>query len=72
MGADWSPVGQIYWYSLKSTNPGYDLMELKSIQDWTLEKEFKSIPDVVGVVSFGGITRESRSGLIQISWWPTA
>ena len=58
MGTDWSPVGQIYWYTLKSTNPKYDLMELKSIQDWTLEKQFKSVPNVVDVVSFGGITRE--------------
>ena len=58
LGMDWSPVGQIYWYSLKSANPGYDLMELKSIEDWTLEKQFKSIPNVVDVVSFGGTTRE--------------
>src|ERR1700756_5194957 len=58
MGTDWSPVGQIYWYTLKSTNPKYDLMELKSIEDWTLEKQFKSVPNVVDVVSFGGITRE--------------
>src|SRR5712691_12959362 len=43
MGTDWSPVGQIYWYTLKSTNPKYDLMELKSIEDWTLEKQFKSV-----------------------------
>src|SRR6202008_4436729 len=58
MGTDWSPVGQIYWYTLKSTNPNYDLMELKSIQDWTLEKQFKSVANVVDVVSFGGTTRE--------------
>src|ERR1700676_3376955 len=58
MGTDWSPVGQIYWYTLKSTNPKYDLMELKSIEDWTLEKHFKSVPNVVDVVSFGGTTRE--------------
>jgi heavy metal efflux system protein len=58
MGTDWSPVGQIYWYSLKSRNPSYDLMELKSLEDWTLEKQFKSVPNVVDVVSFGGITRE--------------
>ena len=30
MGTDWSPVGQIYWYTLESTNPAYDTMELKS------------------------------------------
>ena len=58
IGSDFSPVGQIYWYTLKSTNPKYDLMELKSIEDWTLEKQFKSVPNVVDVVSFGGVTRE--------------
>jgi heavy metal efflux system protein len=58
MGTDWSPVGQIYWYTLRSTNPAYDSMELKSLQDWKLEKEFKSVPGVVDVSSFGGITRE--------------
>src|ERR1700684_3301388 len=58
MGQDWSPVGQIFWYTLQSTNPRYDLMELKSIEDWTLEKQFKSVPNVVDVSSFGGITRE--------------
>src|SRR5580658_3417760 len=58
MGTDWSPVGQIYWYTLRSTNPKYDLMDLKSIEDWTLEKQFKSVTNVVDVSSFGGITRE--------------
>src|SRR5271170_3213949 len=58
MGTDWSPVGQIYWYTLKSTNPKYDLMELKALEDWTLEKQFKSVPGVVDVSSFGGTTRE--------------
>jgi cobalt-zinc-cadmium resistance protein CzcA len=58
MGADWSPVGQIFWYTLRSTNPEYDLMELKSVQDWKLEKQFKSVPNVVDVSSFGGPTRE--------------
>src|SRR5579871_4267857 len=58
IGTDWSPVGQIFWYTLRSTNPKYDLMELKSIEDWYLEKQFKSVPNVVDVSSFGGITRE--------------
>src|SRR5579864_5023495 len=58
IGSDYSPVGQIYWYTLKSTNPQYDLMDLKSLQDWALEKQFKSVPNVVDVVSFGGTTRE--------------
>ena len=58
MGTDWSPVGQIYWYTVKSTNPQYDLMEQKSIEDWVLEKQLKSVPNVVDVSSFGGPTRE--------------
>jgi heavy metal efflux system protein len=58
IGTDWSPVGQIYWYTLRSTNPAYDSMELKSLEDWTLEKQLKSVPGVVDVSSFGGITRE--------------
>ena len=58
IGPDYSPVGQIYWYTLKSNNPNYDLMDLKAIQDWVLEKRFKSLPNVVDVSSFGGTTRE--------------
>jgi cobalt-zinc-cadmium resistance protein CzcA len=58
MGTDWSPVGQIYFFTLRSTNPAYDPMELKSLEDWVIEKSFKSVPDVVDVSSFGGPTRE--------------
>jgi cobalt-zinc-cadmium resistance protein CzcA len=58
LGPDYSPVGQLYFYTLISTNPKYDLMELKSLQDWVLEKQFKSVSNVVDVSSFGGLTRE--------------
>jgi cobalt-zinc-cadmium resistance protein CzcA len=58
MGTDWSPVGQIYFFTLHSTNPAYDAMELKSIEDWVVEKNLKSVPDIVDVASFGGPTRE--------------
>ena len=58
MGTDWSPVGQIYFFTLKSTNPSYDVMDLKSIEDWVIEKNFKAVADVVDVASFGGPTRE--------------
>src|SRR3984957_12879756 len=58
IGTDWSTVGQIYWYTLRSTNPKYDLTELRAIEDWTLEKEFKSVPNVVDVSDFGGTVRE--------------
>jgi cobalt-zinc-cadmium resistance protein CzcA len=58
MGTDWSPVGQIYFFTLHSTNPQYDAMELKSLEDWVVEKNLKSVPDIVDVASFGGPTRE--------------
>jgi cobalt-zinc-cadmium resistance protein CzcA len=58
IGPDFSPIGSIYWYTLKSDNPAYDVMELKSIQDWVISKYLKSVPDVVDDSSFGGITRE--------------
>jgi len=58
IGPDFSPIGSIYWYTLESSNPAYDVMELKSIQDWVISKYIKSVPDVVDDSSFGGITRE--------------
>ena len=58
MGVDYSPVGQIYFFTLHSNNPQYDVMALKSLEDWVVEKNLKSVPDVVGVSSFGGPTRE--------------
>jgi cobalt-zinc-cadmium resistance protein CzcA len=58
IGTDWSPVGQIFFYTLKSTNPQYGVMDLKSLEDWVLEKQFKSVVNVVDVSSLGGETRE--------------
>jgi cobalt-zinc-cadmium resistance protein CzcA len=58
LATDWSPVGQIYFYTLESKNPEIDVMELKSIEDWTLEKQFKQVPGVVDVSSLGGETKE--------------
>ena len=58
MGTDWSPAGQIYFFTLHSTNPQYDVMELKSLEDWVVEKNLKAVPDIVDVNTFGGPTRE--------------
>ncbi|HUO24448.1 MAG TPA: CusA/CzcA family heavy metal efflux RND transporter [Candidatus Aquilonibacter sp.] len=58
MGTDWSPVGQIYFYTLHSTNPEYDVMNLKSLETWVVEKHLKSVPGVVDINPFGGPTRE--------------
>src|SRR5208337_3144589 len=58
MGTDWSPVGQIYFFTLHNSNPQIDVMDLKSIEDWVVEKNLKSVPDIVDVATFGGPTRE--------------
>src|SRR5580692_9235622 len=58
IGTDWSTTGQIYWYTIRSTNPQYDLMEQRSLEDWLLLKQFKSVPDVVDVSDFGGTVKE--------------
>ncbi len=58
IGPDFSPVGQIYFFALRSTNPQYDPMELKSLQDWVIRKQLKTVANVVDVSVFGGPTRE--------------
>src|SRR5579864_7780668 len=58
VGPDYSPTGQIFFYTLKSTNPKYDVMELKALNDWVVRNQLKSVPNVVEVNIFGGPTRE--------------
>jgi len=58
LGPDFSPTGQVYFYTLASSNPLYDTMELKRLQDWVVFKELMSVPDVAAVSIFGGETRE--------------
>ncbi len=58
LGPDYSPTGQILFYTLKSTNPNYDVMELKTLNDWRVRNQLKSVPNVVEVNIFGGPTRE--------------
>jgi len=58
MGTDWSPVGQIYFYTLRSSNPEFDVMNLKTLETWVVEKNLKSVPGVVDINPFGGPTRE--------------
>ena len=58
LGPDYSPTGQIMFYTLTSTNPRYDTMELKALQDWYVLNQLKSVPNVVDVNIFGGPTRE--------------
>ncbi len=58
IGPDFSPAGQIYFYTLQSSSPKYDIMDLKALQDWVVFKHLMSVPDVAAVSIFGGQTRE--------------
>jgi cobalt-zinc-cadmium resistance protein CzcA len=51
-----SPIGEIYRYRLRAP-AGYSVMDLKTIQDWVLERRFKRIPGVVDVTAWGGKLR---------------
>ena len=58
LGPDYSPTGQIMFYTLTSANPRYDTMELKTLNDWFVVNQLKSVPNIVDVNRFGGPTRE--------------
>ncbi|HEX8988061.1 MAG TPA: CusA/CzcA family heavy metal efflux RND transporter [Rhodocyclaceae bacterium] len=52
----WSPIGEIFRYQLKGP-PGYSVTDLKTLQDWVLQRRFKAIPGVVDVNGWGGKTK---------------
>ncbi|MGO9065017.1 MAG: efflux RND transporter permease subunit [Myxococcaceae bacterium] len=52
----WNAIGELYRYQL--VGPGYSLEELKTAEDWIMEKQWRQVPGVIDVVSFGGLTRQ--------------
>src|SRR5215813_2077142 len=52
-----SAVGEMYRYQLVGP-PGYSLTALKTLQDWVLQRRFKTIPGVIDVVGWGGLSKE--------------
>ncbi len=52
----WNAIGEVYRYQIKG--PGYSLAEMKTAEDWILERQFKQVPGVIDVVSFGGFTKQ--------------
>src|SRR6201996_1406178 len=48
-----SPIGEIYRYQVVAP-PGYSVTDLKTLQDWVLERRFKAVPGVVDVTGWGG------------------
>ena len=52
-----SAVGEVFRYELVGA-PGVSLTDLKTTQDWVLERRFRTIPGVIDVVGWGGLTKE--------------
>ncbi len=51
-----SPIGEIYRYRVRGP-PGYSVTDLKTLQDWVLERRFKAVPGVIDVTGWGGKTK---------------
>ncbi len=64
LGPDATALGQVFWYTLEGRDAkgevagGWDLHELRSIQDWTVRPALLSVEGVAEVASVGGHTRE--------------
>ncbi|AKU96424.1 Cobalt-zinc-cadmium resistance protein CzcA [Labilithrix luteola] len=57
----WNAIGEVVRYTVEGK--GYTVQQLKTAQDWILEKQFKQVPGVVDVVSFGGETKQFHIGV---------
>jgi heavy metal efflux system protein len=51
-----SPIGEVYRYKLVGP-PGYSVLDLKTLQDWVLQRRFRSVPGVIDVTGWGGKTK---------------
>src|ERR1044072_910371 len=51
-----SPIGEIYRYRLVGP-PGYSVLDLKTLQDWGLQRRFRAVPGVIDVIGWGGKTK---------------
>jgi heavy metal efflux system protein len=51
-----SPIGEIYRYRVVGP-PGYPVADLKTLEDWVLERRFKAVPGVIDVTGWGGKTK---------------
>ena len=58
LGPDATGVGWIYQYALVDRSGRNDLSQLRTLQDWFLKYELKSLPDVAEVASVGGMVRQ--------------
>src|SRR5271170_3966713 len=52
----WNAIGEVFRYRV--VGKGYTLKDLKTAQDWILERQFKTVQGVIDVTSYGGETKE--------------
>ena len=52
----WNAIGEVYRFNVRGK--GYSLRELKTAADWILVRQFRQVPGVADVVTFGGATKE--------------
>jgi cobalt-zinc-cadmium resistance protein CzcA len=52
----WNAIGEVFRYRV--TGKDYPTQDLKTTEDWTLERQFKQVPGVIDVVSYGGETKQ--------------
>ena len=52
----WNAIGEVFRYNLRGK--GYSLIDLKAAEDWILERQWKQVPGVIDVTSFGGQNKE--------------
>src|ERR1700758_3174919 len=51
-----SPIGEIFRYKLVGP-PNYSVLDLKTLQDWVLQRRFRTVPGVIDVTGWGGRTK---------------
>ncbi|WP_430727097.1 efflux RND transporter permease subunit [Variibacter gotjawalensis] len=52
-----SPIGEVFRYQLIGP-PGYSVLDLKTLQDWVLQRRFRTVPGVIDVTGWGGKTKQ--------------
>src|SRR5882724_11583086 len=57
-----TPIGELYRYQLRG-GPGHDLTELRSLQDWVVERQLRLAPGVADVVTLGGFLKQYQVNL---------
>jgi cobalt-zinc-cadmium resistance protein CzcA len=57
LSPDATPIGEVYRYTMRAS-PGFPPEEVRALEDWVVEKKMRSVPGVVDVNPFGGLTKQ--------------